>query len=196
MVHAARNVIEAHIINKNRSRKAVLPSIKKFDARVGVFVTLEHYPTKTLRGCIGFPRAVAPLSEALVDASIAAAFEDPRFVSVSGHELNDLIVEVSILSEPTLLGCAPLEMPNKIEIGRDGLMIEYGSRSGLLLPNVALEEKWTARRLLDEVCIKAGLPVGYWTQPTARLYTFRTQLFRETSPNGKIIEFKQARSIK
>ena len=65
-----------------------------------MFVTLEHYPTKALRGCIGFPRAVAPIGEAVIDAATAAAFEDPRFVPVSHKELDRLLVEVSVLTSP------------------------------------------------------------------------------------------------
>ena len=100
LVKAARNSIELFIINPHFKKDTVVDTLDEFERAHGVFVTLEHYPTRELRGCIGFPRAVGPIKESLVDAAIAAAFEDPRFVPVSKYELEELLVEVSILSSP------------------------------------------------------------------------------------------------
>src|SRR3989344_9216799 len=66
----------------------------------GVFVTLESYPSHELRGCIGYPLPIKELSQAVVDSSLSAAFEDPRFPPLETGELGKITVEVSVLSVP------------------------------------------------------------------------------------------------
>lgn len=190
LVEAARNTIELSIINPYFDKELIKKTLKEFERPHGIFVTLEHYPTMELRGCIGFPRAIAPLNESLVDSAIAAAFEDPRFVSVSKAELNDLLIEVSILSSPMPIEGGAKKRLDAIKVGRDGLMIEYGMHSGLLLPIVAVQQKWGKKEFVESVCTKAGIHTDYWSQPNVRLYKFETQVFREETPGGNVIELK------
>lgn len=191
LVKAARSAVELYIRSPHFSKSTVTESIKHIKTdKYGVFVTIEYYPTKTLRGCIGFPHAYGPLSHSVVEAAISAAAEDPRFVPVSHYELDELTFEVSLLSEPKIVGKSESARLRSIKVGRDGLIIEYGFYSGLLLPIVAVEEKWNKLQFLEEVCLKAGLPKGYWKQPNVNLYKFETQVFREESPNGNVIEVK------
>ncbi len=188
LVKAARNTIELAIRSPKFNRDVVLGALKGSEEEYGVFVTLKHYPTETLRGCIGFPRPVEKVRNEIVDAALAAAFEDPRFVSVSHKELDELIVEVSILSKPVAMKSRSPAGIRRLKIGRDGTIIEYGLYSGLLLPEVAVEQGWSREQLLDGTCEKAGLPIGYWKQPNVKLYKFETQVFTEETPNGKIVE--------
>jgi hypothetical protein len=190
LVRAARNAIELYLISRRFDRNVVKKSVSRFSERHGVFVTLEHYPTKELRGCIGFPRAVAPIGESVVEAAIAAAFEDPRFVPVSHVELDELSIEVSILSEPVPIDGPAKKRKKNIKVGRDGLIVEYGLYSGLLLPIVAVEQKWDEEQFLEEVCVKAGLQSSYWSQPNVKLLKFETQVFREETPKGRVVEVK------
>lgn len=190
LVKAARDSIELFLITPSFNKNIVEKNLNRFTDHHGVFVTLEHYPTRTPRGCIGFPRAVAPIKESVIDAAIAAAFEDPRFVSVSKHELNELLVEVSVLSKLVRLEGGEQTRKKSVEVGRDGLLIEYGVYSGLLLPNVPVEQGWDKKKFLQQVCIKASLHSYYWAQPNVKIYKFETQRFREETPNGKIIEIK------
>ena len=188
LVRAARNAIDLYLTSANFDRRVVKESIRKFGQKRGIFVTLEHYPTRTLRGCIGFPIPVSSVWNDLVEAALAAAFEDPRFVSVSKPELEHLIVEVSVLSEQKELPTTAAARKKDVIIGKDGLVVKYGVHNGLLLPIVAVEQGWNAERFLEEVCGKAGLPKSYWTQPNVKIYKFETQIFREESPNGSVIE--------
>ncbi|MCL4371828.1 TIGR00296 family protein [Candidatus Marsarchaeota archaeon] len=188
LVHAARNTIELYIKNPYFKKSIVHEQINGFSEPSGVFVTLYHYPTEELRGCIGFPRPVMPLKKAVVEAAAAAAFEDPRFVPVSHKELNDMIVEVSVLSGLKELPGPENKRLHSVKIGRDGLIVEYGIYSGLLLPIVAVEEGWDEERFLNEVCLKAGIPQDYWRHQNVRLYSFTTQVFKEDSPGGKVIQ--------
>lgn len=191
LVNAARSSIELFITNPHFHKSTVKDTLSSFEKPHGLFVTLEHYPTKSIRGSMGFPRAVASLGESLVDAAIAAAFEDARFVSVSRHELDDLLIEVSILSALTKVTGTERKRLEAIEVGKDGIMVEYGFKSGLLLPEMALQSKWSKKQFLEEACKKAGIHHNYWSQPNVSLYKFETQTFREEEPRGKVLEIKQ-----
>lgn len=194
LVAAARNAIELYIGSKEFRKEAILRTIQGFTQKHGVFVTLYHYPTMSLRGCIGFSDPVGELKELLVEASIAAAADDPRFVPVSHVELEHLAVEVSVLTRPEPLRGNADSVKRRIRIGRDGLIIEYGYNKGLLLPIVAAEERWSVPKFLDEVCIKAGLPEHTWRTSNAQLFKFSAQVFRETEPKGRVEEIRLERA--
>jgi AmmeMemoRadiSam system protein A len=150
----------------------------------GVFVTLTV--NNELRGCIGLPIPIQPLAEAVRDMAISAATEDYRFEPISESELGELLVEISILSVPEELKLEKKEdAPKKIKIGRDGLIIESDWQRGLLLPQVAVEEKWDSEEFLDHTCIKAGLHEGCWKENNTKIFTFHAIIFSEKS-NGKI----------
>ncbi len=189
LVKAARYSIELFIRSPHFERKHIERTIEEMNAKEGVFVTIEHYPTRELRGCIGFPNPIGPLNSSVVEASIAAATEDPRFVPVSHVELEDIVVEVSVLSKMELVkGSTPESIKRKIKVGRDGLFLEYGYYSGLLLPIVAVQEHWNTEEFLENVCMKAGLARHMWRQSGIQLYKFTTQVFREKEPNGEVEE--------
>jgi uncharacterized protein len=153
----------------------------------GVFVTLETYPKGRLRGCIGFPLPVFPLRLAIPRAAAAAALEDPRFPPVTGRELDALTVEVSVLTIPELLEGPPENRPSQIQIGRDGLIIEAGDQSGLLLPQVAPEQGWDVLEFLEGLCEKADLPRGAWRLASTEVQRFRAEIFRERTPGGDAV---------
>jgi hypothetical protein len=190
LVKAARNAIEIYLTSSNFRREAVEAGLSGFERRHGVFVTIYHYPTRTLRGCIGFTEGVKPMRELIVDAAVSAATEDPRFVPLSPSEFGHITLEVSLLSEPARITGDPLEIRKKVRVGEDGLMIEYGYNRGLLLPIVAVEEGWGAEEFLDNVCIKAGLETRMWRQHGVSLYRFSTQVFAEAEPRGRIREVR------
>lgn len=154
-----------------------------FDA--GIFVTLNS--KKDLRGCIGFPLP-KNLAQALPEAAIAAATEDPRFSPVNTSELNDITFEVTVLTPPQEIKVNDnFELPSKIKVGRNGLIIKQGHNSGLLLPQVPVEYDWDEQEFLSHTCQKAGLPSDCWTQKQTRLFSFEGIVFKEEKPNGKII---------
>lgn len=160
--------------------------------RFGVFVTLycvDKFNKFALRGCIGYPLPNDSLVRSLVNASIKAANEDPRFSPVSYNELREILIEVSILSPPMLISAENIK--SKILIGKHGLIIEGSSGSGLLLPNVASENGWDTIQFLEQLCHKAGLPSSAWMYPNIRLYSFESIIFRETKPGGQIVRMKK-----
>lgn len=180
LVKLARNSIKSYFEGKELKTE-------KFKEKRGVFVTLlldNH-----LRGCIGYPEPVKPLGEATIEVARYAAFEDPRFLPLKKEEFDNIIVEVSILTLPKLIKVKdPKEYVDKIKIGRDGLIIEIPPFRGLLLPQVPIEQNWTKQEFLEQTCLKAGLLANTWKEGDIDLYTFQSQIFKETEPNRKITE--------
>lgn len=154
----------------------------------GVFVTLNSYPKKELRGCIGLPYPVKSLWYAVSEMAVEAAVHDPRFPAVQRNELDSIVIEVSVLTEPEeILGEGKL-LPEKIEVGKDGLIVQREGHSGLLLPQVSLEQKWDAKQFLENCCLKAGLMENMWLSKETTVLKFQAQIFSETRPNGPVEE--------
>ncbi len=168
--------------NGSDRERSVLPPV--FRERRGAFVTWKVHPGGGLRGCIGYPLPVLALAEAIERAAVSAALEDPRFPPVTPEEFPELFAEVSVLGVPTPVPLA--ERASSIRPGVDGLIVEAGSRSGLLLPQVALEQGWNTVELLDGTCEKAGLAPGAWRRPSVTVRSFRAEVFQERSPGGVV----------
>jgi hypothetical protein len=151
----------------------------------GAFVSWYDHPERHLRGCIGYPQPVLPLAEAIRQAAIAAALDDPRFPSVTAEELPSLVAEVSLLSPFEAIGLP--ERPRGVTVGRDGLSVERGRFRGLLLPQVATEQGWGPAEFLDGTCEKAGLLPGAWRSPDVTVYRFEAEVFRERTPGGEVV---------
>ncbi len=157
-----------------------LESYKDISIKAGAFVTLSK--NKSLRGCIGYPLPAYELYAAIFKAARAAAFEDPRFPPLKRDELNEIAIEISVLSEPEPLKYKDREeLVRKIAIGKDGLILESPFGSGLLLPQVALEHNMSAEEFLDSLCLKAGLGKGCWKDSLTKLYSFNALVFSEKS---------------
>jgi hypothetical protein len=179
LIHLARNSILSTFLKKTTDSSAA----REFNAKMGVFVTLKMYDR--LRGCIGFPQGHYPLYQGVIRAAKAAAFDDPRFSPVSHGEMDDITIEISILTEPKLIEVArPEDYFDKIVIGRDGLIIHKDYHSGLLLPQVFIEYGSTPKSALEMLCQKAGLPSDAWKD--AQISSFQSEVFAEAEPNGKI----------
>jgi uncharacterized protein (TIGR00296 family) len=159
-----------------------------FNTKLGVFVTLHTYPDHSLRGCIGIPEPVMTLQKAIIEAATSVT-HDPRFPPLSKHELDKIIVEVTILTKPKLIEYnKPQELVKKITIGTDGLIITCKGRSGLLLPQVPVEQNWDVEDFLTHLCFKAGLAPDAWFEKEVRIYKFQGQIFTEAKPRGTIKE--------
>jgi hypothetical protein len=175
LVNLARKNIEMYL---SSGKKIELKKVEeKYKEKRGVFVTLKK--NEELRGCIGYSQPVLPLIDALLTVSISAAVSDPRFPPVRSEEMTDISVEITILTPPILLTAEPEEYPNMITVGRDGLIVEKGSFSGLLLPQVPLEWNWNEKEFLAHTCRKAGLSMDAWRDKDTKISTFQGQIFSE-----------------
>ena len=186
LVKTSRTIVTEFL--KNRTKVAL---DKKFESNFsfnsGIFVTLSN--PLGLRGCIGFPLPNKKLFNALIEASIAAATEDPRFPPVKIKELDQITFEVTVLTQPEEIHVSdPSEYPSKIKVGRDGLIIKHGFDSGLLLPQVPIEYSWTVEEFLGHTCEKAGLPWDCWKDKETKVQKFEGIVFKEETPKGKVIK--------
>jgi len=183
----------ARLTVKNYVKKITTPTIELkgiFIQDQGVFTTLHTYPDHNLRGCIGFPLPVMPLKEAIIE-SAKSATQDPRFPKLQENEINEIVIEVTILTKPELIDVSqPKDYIKHIEIGRDGLIVEQGFYKGLLLPQVPVEQNWNKEDFLSHTCMKAGLLPDAWFEKNIKIYKFSGQIFTEIEPNGQIMEKK------
>jgi len=173
-----------------KAEKRLMPERREgvLGEKRGVFVTLESYPSHELRGCIGYPLPIKELSLSVVENALNAAFEDPRFPQLQKDELGKIVIEISVLTVPEEITGEPADYPKKIKVGQDGLIIEYGYSSGLLLPQVPVEWNWNETDFLCHLCEKAGLPRNMWMSPSAKISKFRALIFSEDKPDGKVAQ--------
>ncbi|MDR2535954.1 MAG: AmmeMemoRadiSam system protein A [Treponema sp.] len=140
----------------------------------GAFVTLHI--GKNLRGCIGCMTPAAPLKQTIRTMAQEAAFRDPRFPPLARHELGLCRIEIS--------GLSPIELcpdPRSVKVGVHGLYLVHRGRTGVLLPQVPVEQGWDLEAYLDYICVKAGVPPKSYDEPGAKLYTFTATVFGESS---------------
>lgn len=189
IVQLARSTLDAHVSGSSLK-------IRSWDTGClsqtrGVFVTLNisREGSQILRGCIGFPYPVKKLGEAVQEATIAAASEDPRFEPVAPSELDSMVVEVSVLTVPEVLQAERRQdLPSRIRIGKDGLIVSGYGTSGLLLPQVATEFGLAQDDFLTQTCLKAGLPPDAWLDSRTQVQSFQAEIFAERSPGGEVVQ--------
>ena len=191
LIKFARENIEFYL--KNDRRIPITDEIKnKFKNNYGAFVTLNKYDTygNPLRGCIGYIEPTYPLYDVIHRVSISSAIEDPRFPPVSLEEMDNIVIELSILTPPELIQINnPSEYLDKIVIGRDGLIAERGMRRGLLLPQVPVDHdrNWDVETFLSHTCQKAWLKGDSWKDLNTKIYSFQAILFEEETPRGEVV---------
>jgi AmmeMemoRadiSam system protein A len=139
----------------------------------GCFVSLHRRDNHALRGCIGLLDSGKPLRETLIGAA-ESVIADPRFLTqpVSRFELPQLTLEVTILGPLT-----PAASVLDFEPQEQGIHLTIQGRSGLFLPQVARETKWTREQLLGRLCTeKMGMAETAWQDPQAQLRTFAAEV--------------------
>ena len=195
LVELARKAVEERLKNGTHI-KPPENLAEKFSQKCGVFVTinsLEH-GEKSLRGCIGLPYPTTPLAEAVIEAAIEAATQDPRFPSVALKELDHVVFEVSVLTPlETVEVKNPKDYCKEIKVGEHGLVVERGYYKGLLLPQVPVEWQWDEETFLCQCCVKAGLPPDSWLVKGTKIYRFSSIIAEEISPKGpvKIVDMRK-----
>ncbi len=168
----ARESIAARLEGRNPRWRADGGKFPVLRELCGAFVTL-HTGGK-LRGCIGRMTASLPLEETVRVMAGEAAFGDPRFPPLGRDELGRCHIEISALSPLRLC-----DDPRLVKVGVHGLYLTRGGRSGVLLPQVPVEQGWDLDEYLDYICVKAGLPRGSYEAEDASLYTFTAVVFGE-----------------
>jgi hypothetical protein len=182
-VRLARQAVDAEVKGTGENQ---VNAPESFREKRGVFVTLNQYPSHLLRGCIGFPEPLFSLASAILQAAQHAC-HDPRFEDLQEDELDKIVVEVTILTVPEEIVVKDRkELPQKVKVGRDGLIIEHGPFRGLLLPQVPVEWGWDSEEFLGQTCMKAGMSPDMWLDRRTKLYRFEGEIFAEQSPRGRV----------
>ncbi len=157
-----------HAIKGSRPECPVAPTERLREKR-GVFVTLKCHGQ--LRGCVGYVRPYKPLIDAVWEMAQSAALRDYRFTPVEPSEADDLEIEITVLS---LL--QRITNPDHVLVGRHGLLITHGQQSGVLLPQVPVENDWDRETFLTQTCVKAGLPPDAWRDPQTVIEVFTAEV--------------------
>jgi hypothetical protein len=138
----------------------------------GAFVTL--FNRHELRGCIGTCAPSRPLFETVIEMTEAAATRDRRVPPVRAEELEQIHIDISVLS--------PLERsdrPLALEVGKHGLHVVRECNRGVLLPQVAVENGWDMKTFLEQTCVKANLPKEAWGWPDTVVSSFTALVIEE-----------------
>ena len=180
LLKAARDSIKSSITNipAPTINYDIYPDLKK---SFGAFVTLKY--SDQLRGCIGYIISKTTLFETVCNAAVQAANHDPRFFPVRKNEVDNLIIEISVLSKPT-----QIKDYCEIEIGIHGLILEYENYRSLLLPQVAVEHNFTVEDFLSALFDKAGLKSSLWKNGKFDIKIFTATVFSDLERSEKKYE--------
>ncbi len=141
------------------------------------FVTLTK--GGRLRGCIGSLEAERPLALDVQENAVNAALHDPRFSPLQPAELDDLQIEISVLSLPEPLDYEDADdLIEALRPGVDGVVIESGWHRGTFLPQV-WEKLPEPQRFLQHLCQKAGLSPDAYRSGDLDVYTYQVDKFTE-----------------
>jgi AmmeMemoRadiSam system protein A len=142
------------------------------------FVTLTK--NDNLRGCIGTLEAYQPLALDVQEHAVAAALQDPRFPKVSPEEVDQINIEISVLTPKTALQYdAPEELSQKIRPNIDGVVLQDGFRKATFLPQV-WDQLNDPEAFLSHLCAKMGASPNFWRKKVLQVFTYQVQEFQES----------------
>jgi AmmeMemoRadiSam system protein A len=171
LMHIARTTIERKVKARELPEFQVDAPILK--EKRGAFVTIHKHGR--LRGCIGYIEAIKPLHITVQEMAEAAALSDHRFPPVSSEELDDLDLEISVLTP-----LKRIKTIDEIQIGKHGILLKSGYHQGVFLPQVATEQGWDKTTFLNQICFKAGISdENCWKAKDAEIYIFSAEVFEE-----------------
>lgn len=144
----------------------------------GTFVTL--WKNNKLRGCIGNLENEKPIYQSVMDNCLASALLDTRFTPLKDHELNDIKIEISILSELKKLPdfTSSDSFIKFLDKYRPGLLIKKGSCQATFLPQV-WKDLTSAESFISHLCEKAGLDKDEWKNMKLEVYQYGAEVFKE-----------------
>ena len=167
----ARQTVEQHV--KQKRVAAVDPTgfSKSLVTDCGAFVTLRK--NGDLRGCIGRFDASEPLYSIIQKMAIASSSEDYRFPPVSPQEVNQLEIEISVLTPMRRISSI-----DELQLGKHGIYVKRGAQAGTFLPQVAEETGWTKEEFLGH-CAQDKAGIGWNGWKDAELYVYEALVFSE-----------------
>ncbi len=171
LLYIARRSIEQYV--RERTKYEPHTDKKSLLEKQGAFVTIKS--DGRLRGCIGCIIADQKLYLTVRDMATQSATADPRFNPLCADEIDDIEIEISVLSIPE-----KVKKPEEIVIPGHGVIVKRGMHQGVYLPQVADETGWSRDEFLSSLCYdKAGLQPDAWKDPETELFTFCAEVFNE-----------------
>lgn len=143
----------------------------------GTFVTLTI--GDELRGCVGHVEPLQFVYQGVIDNTLSAALEDDRFLPLKKEDLNNLKIEISILTEPKVLKYLSVDdLLEKIIPFRHGVIIKKDENSATYLPQV-WEEIFSKEEFFSSLCLKAGLSMDEWQKGNLEVWVYEVEAFDE-----------------
>jgi len=172
LLRKARKTIEVQLNTGTRPPVFSSKTNGILNDSAGAFVSV--YINGELRGCIGsFEKKEKSLNE-VVQKNAASAIKDARFESVNKEELENMELEISVLSP-----MKKIKIIEEIELGKHGIYIKKGFQRGTFLPQVASKTGWTLNEFLGH-CARDKAGIGWDGWKDAEIYTFEAFVFRES----------------
>jgi AmmeMemoRadiSam system protein B/AmmeMemoRadiSam system protein A len=175
LLKIARSTIEKYIRDRRIPEDDPATYSEKLKIHAGAFVTLKE--SGELRGCIGRFKADIPLYQLIRQMSVASSTEDTRFEPVSAGEIEQLEIEISVLSP-----LKKVTSPDEIILGKHGIYIKKGYSSGTFLPQVATETGWNLEEFLGH-CARDKAGIGWDGWKNAELFIYEACVFSEHELN-------------
>ena len=170
LVQRARAAFQAAVTHSSMPERPQMPA---FDVKAGAFVTL--YKKGDLRGCIGQFPGSKPLWKVIDEAAHSAALSDHRFLPVEADEIPDISVELSIITP-----LRKIQSEREIVMGKHGIYIRKGERSGTFLPQVAEHTGWSLDEFLGH-CARDKAGIGWNGWRDADLFVYEALVIHETN---------------
>jgi len=168
LLKIARDTLTSHVNRKGKLDLTKYNLTDRLKEKAGAFVTLHK--NGQLRGCIGYIQGIAPLAETVRENACNASTEDPRFPPVQPSELDDIDLEISVMSP-----LRKIDSPDEVVAGKHGVILKEGYNQGVFLPQVATEQDWDRETFLKHLGLKAGLDTNAYK--TAELQVFTAEVF-------------------
>jgi len=173
LLQIARESVESAVKGTSKDQTQAEPFSPELKGKNGAFVTLRT--CGKLRGCIGRMVSDAPLHKLVSEMAVSASKEDPRFNQIKPSELDDLEIDISVLSP-----LQKVEDSLDFELGIHGIYIKKGSKTGCFLPQVAADTGWSKEEFLSQCCsVKAGLSPDAWKKGDVDVYIFTSEIISE-----------------
>ncbi len=171
LLEIARTTIVEYISNNEVPKLNSGDYSDNLKVHCGAFVTLNK--NHSLRGCIGRFTADEPLYQVVQQMAVASSTQDTRFLPVKKDEINDIEIEISVLTP-----MKKIDSIDEIELGKHGIYIKKGYRSGTFLPQVATETGWTLEEFLGH-CARDKAGIGWEGWKDADVYIYEANVFIE-----------------
>ena len=177
LLELARSSISNAVLSNNVKLADPKTLSENLKTERACFVTLTIHGN--LRGCIGSLEAYQPLYQDVQLRAIQAALDDSRFQPLSKQELEQVKIEISVLTEPALLEYdTPDQLPTLLRPHIDGVILQDGNRRATFLPQV-WQQLPNKEDFLARLCQKMGASADHWKTKLLQVFTYQVEEFSE-----------------